>query len=138
MPGSKLLFFSAWLLIVVVGAYVNFNDPEPDWTGYCGAMLLIPLAFFFMGVVSACFKIALLIPYLLLRSIFDFGVLKRWWKFYGNWESFKDLFVLKDFSCFYIPSKEDIAMLEKGKQRHGKNYRTKEEYERLKKEGKLP
>jgi len=137
MPNSKLMFFLAWGLIIIVGAYVNFQSPpaERDWYGYGCAMLLIPFAFLFCGVVWAAMKAVLLIPYLLIRGIMDSNAPKRWYSAHWNREGFKSMFIWRDTSCFYIPNTIIHSKDEAEKSITSK--RTKEEYENLKRAGKL-
>lgn len=138
MPSNKSTFFLAWGMIVLVGAWVTFEDPpaERDWFAYTCAMAIIPLGFLFLGVGFALFKAVILVPYLLVKCIINRDYFSSWCKSNWNWNAFKHMFIWNDFSCFYTSGKGSFDANRPNVHRP-KNYRTKEEYEELKKEGKL-
>lgn len=138
MTRNMTKYLLAWIMIILVGAYVVLQEPasERDWYGYACAMMLFPLVFIFMGVICGLFKIILLIIYLGFRYIFDSEGISRWWKRYGNFQGFKDIFVLENLSYFRIPKKEESFEDNIFVKRPHKT-RTKEEYEKLKSEGKI-
>lgn len=138
MPSSKRMFLMAYGLIIIVGGWVVLQDPAPDrdWYGFACAMLLMPLVFVFMGIIWAFTKAVALVPYLLIRTLFDRGVPYRWYKTHGNWQSLKRMFFWRDFSCFYIADKIGNVKYDRYKS-NIPHKRTKEEYEKLHREGKL-
>jgi len=127
LPRNKTMFFSAWLLIIVVAAYVTLQSPpeERDWYGYAGAMALIPFFYVFMGVIWAGMKAIALVPYLLVRGILDAKAPSRWYHAHSNMESLKNMFVWRDFSCFYIP--DTIITKQEPPDHSSTTYRTKKE-----------
>ncbi|MDO4202993.1 MAG: hypothetical protein Q4D07_00610 [Selenomonadaceae bacterium] len=117
MPRNMMMFILAWLMIAAVGAYVVFDTPaaERDWYGYSCAMLLMPFIFLLMGLVLALFKILFLIPYLFIRTLADQNAVYRWCQWNSNWYSTLKTLMSTSFSCFYIPSQEELDRAKESK-----------------------
>lgn len=75
----------SWLMICVVGAYVQYKNNDGDWTGYLSAMAIMLLGFPIYCLFIGAMKLCVLIPVLLLQGLFTGGkALKNWWLVYGN------------------------------------------------------
>ena len=112
----------SWLIVIVVGAWVELTDDAGlDWEGYICAMILFPLVFPIMAITIGCFKACILVPYLVLRFCFDPDCIRRWWLTYSGWGLIIRLCEMRDLSLFFIPDKQEFEETRKAKENYEKH-----------------
>ena len=103
-------------MIAAVGAYVVFDMPPAEhWYSYSCAMLLMPFIFLAMGIVFAIVKTTVLLPYLFPRTLGDHNAVYQRWQWNNDWYSTLKSLMNRDFSCFYIPSQEELDRAKESK-----------------------